>query len=303
MPSSITLFGTSAKFIDAVRKAGLEPSDTHDLSSAAHHALDRLAAVAGQLRASSMTASSRTCISPRSRAAPTSSPASCSACRRSRSGPARSRRPASAWPSMSGDDDGQPLAGRQGRAGLHQGRSRRCRSASGTIPTARSTTPPISSASPTSGAMATSPNGPTHGGMIIHGRSDATLNPGGVRIGTAEIYDQVEQIAGDRRGAVHRPGLGQRRARRAVRPAVPRASHSTRLCKPASSPQIRRGASPRHVPAKIVAVADIPRTKSGKITRARRARRRAWPRPSRTTKRSPIRMRSKRSSTSRSFHS
>ena len=45
-----------------------------------------------------------------------------------------------------------------------------------------------------SGATAISPNGPQHGGMIIHGRSDATLNPGGVRIGTAEIYNQVEQL-------------------------------------------------------------------------------------------------------------
>ncbi len=44
------------------------------------------------------------------------------------------------------------------------------------------------------GATAISPNGPKHGGLIIHGRSDATLNPGGVRIGTAEIYAQVEQI-------------------------------------------------------------------------------------------------------------
>ena len=48
-----------------------------------------------------------------------------------------------------------------------------------------------------------------HGGMIIHGRSDATLNPGGVRIGTAEIYNQVEQVARDRRGDLHRPGLGR----------------------------------------------------------------------------------------------
>ena len=48
-----------------------------------------------------------------------------------------------------------------------------------------------------------------HGGMIIHGRSDATLNPGGVRIGTAEIYAQVEQIPEVDRGAGDRPGLGQ----------------------------------------------------------------------------------------------
>ena len=49
-----------------------------------------------------------------------------------------------------------------------------------------------------------------NGGVIIYGRSDATLNPGGVRIGTADIYRQVETFAGDRRQHRGRPGLGQR---------------------------------------------------------------------------------------------
>jgi acetoacetyl-CoA synthetase len=104
-----------------------------------------------------------------------------------------------------------------------------------------------------------------HGGMIIHGRSDATLNPGGVRIGTAEIYRQVEQLEevqesivigqdwdGDVRVVlfvVLKPGL---RLDDALRERIKK--------------QIRSGASPRHVPARIVQVADIPRTKSGKIT-------------------------------------
>ena len=103
-----------------------------------------------------------------------------------------------------------------------------------------------------------------HGGMIIYGRSDATLNPGGVRIGTAEIYRQVEQldevvesivIGQDwdndtrvvlflrlREGLSLDQGLADRIKRR-----------------------IRENASPRHVPAKIIQVAEIPRTKSGKI--------------------------------------
>lgn len=104
-----------------------------------------------------------------------------------------------------------------------------------------------------------------HDGMVIHGRSDATLNPGGVRIGTAEIYRQVESILevyetvvvgqdfeGDVRiilFVVLKPGVTLDDELRA------------RIKK-----QIRQGASPRHVPAKIIAVADIPRTKSGKIT-------------------------------------
>jgi len=103
-----------------------------------------------------------------------------------------------------------------------------------------------------------------HGGMIIYGRSDATLNPGGVRIGTAEIYRQVEQLEevvesivigqdfeGDtrvvlfvklREGLKLDDNLVQRIRRR-----------------------VREGASPRHMPAKVLQVTDIPRTRSGKI--------------------------------------
>ena len=104
-----------------------------------------------------------------------------------------------------------------------------------------------------------------HGGVVIHGRSDATLNPGGVRIGTAEIYRQVEQLPeiveslvvgqewdGDVRivlfvrladGAVLDEELSDRIRRR-----------------------VREQASPHHVPRRIVAVADFPRTISGKIS-------------------------------------
>jgi acetoacetyl-CoA synthetase len=104
-----------------------------------------------------------------------------------------------------------------------------------------------------------------HDGVVIFGRSDATLNPGGVRIGTAEIYRQVERLPevlesicigqdwGDdvrvvlflrlREGLVLDDALRDRIRRR-----------------------IRDNTTPRHVPAKIVQVADIPRTISGKIT-------------------------------------
>ena len=102
------------------------------------------------------------------------------------------------------------------------------------------------------------------GGFILLGRSDATLNPGGVRIGTAEIYRQVERIdavtdavvIGQQRGSderivlfvVLRPGLEldlplQQRIRE----------------------QIRRNTSPRHVPARILQVDEVPRTRSGKV--------------------------------------
>ncbi len=103
-----------------------------------------------------------------------------------------------------------------------------------------------------------------HDGLIIYGRSDAVLNPGGVRIGTSEIYRQVEQLDevveslvigqrwdGDERvvlfvrlrdGLTLGPDLEARIRRR-----------------------IRDNSSPRHVPARIVQVTDIPRTKSGKL--------------------------------------
>jgi acetoacetyl-CoA synthetase len=104
-----------------------------------------------------------------------------------------------------------------------------------------------------------------HGGLIIHGRSDATLNPGGVRIGTAEIYAQVEQIP----EVIEALAIGQDFASDVrvilfvrLREGVTLNSElQDRIRK-----QIRTGASPRHVPQKIIAIGDIPRTKSGKIT-------------------------------------
>ena len=102
-------------------------------------------------------------------------------------------------------------------------------------------------------------------GLIVHGRSDATLNPGGVRIGTAEIYRQLDAIDEVHDGVavgqtwgddtrivlfvVLREGL-------ALTPALGRRIKQA----------IRAGASPRHVPAVVAAVPDLPRTRSGKVT-------------------------------------
>ncbi len=103
------------------------------------------------------------------------------------------------------------------------------------------------------------------GGFIIHGRSDATLNPGGVRIGTAEIYRQVEQVE----GILESIAVGQDFDDdvRVILFVVlkPGTTLDEALIKEIKT-RIRNGASPRHVPAKIIAVTDIPRTKSGKIT-------------------------------------
>ena len=100
-------------------------------------------------------------------------------------------------------------------------------------------------------------------GFIIFGRSDATLNPGGVRIGTAEIYRQVEQIKEVLEGlVVGQIWQGDTRVVLFVR--LNNTDLTQNLIDKIKN-KIRVGASPRHVPAKIIAVNDIPRTKSGKI--------------------------------------
>lgn len=104
-----------------------------------------------------------------------------------------------------------------------------------------------------------------HNGLIIHGRSDATLNPGGVRIGTAEIYRQVEQIP----DVVESIAVGQDWEGDVRIILFVRLRENTSLDDVLAEKirkQIRSGASPRHVPAKIIQITDIPRTKSGKIT-------------------------------------
>ena len=104
-----------------------------------------------------------------------------------------------------------------------------------------------------------------HDGLVVHGRSDATLNPGGVRIGTAEIYRQVEAIdevadcvaigqewEGDTRIVLFVALRAGARLDRALRHRIKK--------------RIRTRASPRHLPAVIAAVPEVPRTLSGKVT-------------------------------------
>ncbi|WP_323750047.1 acetoacetate--CoA ligase [Marinobacter sp.] len=102
-----------------------------------------------------------------------------------------------------------------------------------------------------------------HGGAIIYGRSDATLNPGGVRIGTAEIYRQVETVAEVKDSlVVGRQIEGDVEVVLFVVPAEGQ-SVTDELMKTLKA-KIREGASPRHVPKHIVEVPDIPYTRSGK---------------------------------------
>jgi acetoacetyl-CoA synthetase len=103
-----------------------------------------------------------------------------------------------------------------------------------------------------------------HDGMIIYGRSDAVLNPGGVRIGTAEIYRIVEQFAEIAESIVVAQEWGDdTRVILFVR-LQPGATLDAELDRRLRE-TIKSRASPRHVPAKILAVADIPRTMNGKI--------------------------------------
>ena len=105
-------------------------------------------------------------------------------------------------------------------------------------------------------------------GLVIHGRSDATLNPGGVRIGTAEIYRQVEQIPAILESLVieQRLGVDSDDSRVVLFVRLREGTHLTDALQQSIRQRIREYASPHHVPKVIVAVADIPRTISGKIT-------------------------------------
>jgi acetoacetyl-CoA synthetase len=103
-----------------------------------------------------------------------------------------------------------------------------------------------------------------HGGFVIHGRSDATLNAGGVRIGTAEIYRQVEALPEVAEClAIGQEWEGDTRIVLFVVPA-PGVTLDDRLAG-AIRTRLRVNCSPRHVPARIVAVPDLPRTRSGKL--------------------------------------
>jgi acetoacetyl-CoA synthetase len=103
-----------------------------------------------------------------------------------------------------------------------------------------------------------------HGGILIHGRSDAVLNPGGVRIGTAEIYREVEQFD----EVVESLAVGQDWENDVRIVLFARLREGCSL-EPDLAEKIRRRIreriSPRHVPARIIQVADLPRTRSGKI--------------------------------------
>ena len=161
---------------------------------------------------------------------------------------------------------GRAACGREGRAGLHRAVPLRCRSASGTTRPAPSTTPPISLCIPTSGRHGDYVELTEHGGLVIYGRSGRRAQPRrGAHRDRRDLPPGGEARRGGR-GAGDRPGVGGRHPRGAVR----QAARGARAGRGPGDSAIRTtdppdNATPRHVPARIVQVADIPRTISGKI--------------------------------------
>ena len=267
-----THFGTSAKFIDACAKRGLRPRETHDLAALRMIALDRLAARRRELRlrlrrgegatSASSSISGGTDIM--------GAFADASAVLPVYRGEMQCRSLGMAVEVF--DEDGNPVVGPERRARLHQALS---------LDAARLLERPRRRALPRR-VLRQYPNVWCHGDwseltergtMIVYGRSDATLNPGGVRIGTAEIYRVVERIdeveesvaigqlwppdkPTDTRVVLFvklRAGLRARRAARGAHPrrdpaarlAAPRAGAHRRRCRTSRAPRTARWSSSR----------------------------------------------------------
>ena len=261
----MTVFGTSAKYIDALAKLGLEADATRiGSTSVKTMASTGSPLVAGELRLRLQQHQAGPAACRRSPAAPTSSPASCSAARCCRCIAARSSAAGSGMKVEVYDDEGKPVRGEKGEL----------------VCTAPFPSMPI--------GFWNDPDGQQVPRRLLRALSRRLVPR---RLHGADRARRRDHLRPLRRGAQsrrrahrhrrdlppgraaersggepgHRPGLGQRRARRAVRAPARRAARSTRRSTKKIKAQIRSNTTPRHVPAKIMQVADIPRTKSGKI--------------------------------------
>ena len=259
---AFAIFGTSAKYIDAIRKGGIEPLKTHDLSK-----LRMIASTGSPLSPEGFSFIYES-VKPDVHLASISGGTDIVSCfvlgnpikpvwRGEIQGPGLGLA-VDVW-----DDSGSPLRGEKGEL----------------VCTKAFPSMPIGFWNDTGGAKYRAAyferfnniwcqgdfaEWTENGGLVIHGRSDATLNPGGVRIGTAEIYNQVEQLD----EVLEAVCIGQDwdddvRVVLFVRLAAG-LTLDDGLEKKIKS-KVRTGLSPRHVPAKVIQVTDIPRTKSGKI--------------------------------------
>jgi len=258
----VTHFGTSAKFIDAVKKAGLSPIDTHDLSS-----LKALLSTGSPLVAESFDFVYAQ-IKQDLHLASISGGTDIVSCfvLGNPIGPVHRGEIQTAGLGMAVeafDDGGKPVEGERGEL----------------VCTKPFPCMPVSFWNDPDGERYRGayferfPGIWTHGdmiertpsgGFIIHGRSDAVLNPGGVRIGTAEIYRQVEQID----QVLESIAVGQDwddDVRVVLFVRLREGISLDEALITAIKKRIRANTTPRHVPAKVIQVADIPRTMSGKI--------------------------------------
>ena len=258
----MTLFGTSAKYIDACNKARLKPIDTHDLSA---------------LRSIGSTGSTLvpegfdyvyTSIKSDVHLASMSGGTDIGGCfcGGDETLPVWRGEIQAAILGMSTDvfdDDGKPVIGVKGELV--------CTKAFPAVPSFLND---LDGERIHDAYFARFPNVWTHGdfmertehnGFIIYGRSDATLNPGGVRIGTAEIYRQVEKLDEVLEGIV----IGQEwdnDVRVVLFVVLREGLNLDDALTDRIRDQVRANCTPRHVPARVAQVPDIPRTKSGKIT-------------------------------------
>ncbi len=256
------IFGTSAKFLDAAKKAGLAPADTHDLSRVrtilstgsplvpesfdwVYHAVKRdvqLASISGGTDIVSCFVGGDPTL-PVHRG--------------------EIQAPGLGMAVDVFDDEGQPLRGAKGELV--------CTRSFPSMPLGFWNDPEGTryreayfSRFPGVWCHGDFVEWTENGGFVVHGRSDAVLNPGGVRIGTAEIYRQVEGLdAVEEAIVVGQDWEGDVRVVLFVRLREGNVLDDELIGTIRS--RIRQNASPRHVPARVLAVPDIPRTRSGKI--------------------------------------
>ncbi|WP_040305692.1 acetoacetate--CoA ligase [Ahrensia sp. R2A130] len=259
----ITFFGTSAKFIDALRNHGLRSTDSHDLKSL------RTLASTGSPLAPENFAYAYDAIKPEMHLASISGGTDIAACfvggvpwKPVFDGEIQG--PMLAMDTQVWDDDGQSVQGEKGELV--------CARPFPSMPVGFWNDPDGSKYHDAYFARFDNvwchgdfAEWTSRGGMVIHGRSDATLNPGGVRIGTAEIYNQVERMV-EIEEALCIGQQWQSDTRIVLFVRLTGGVNLTDELQAEIRSRIKIGASPRHVPAVIVPVADIPRTKSGKIT-------------------------------------
>ncbi len=259
----MTLFGTSAKFIDALNKAGLRPRDTHDLSSV------QMLVSTGSPLAPEGFDYVYDAVKPDVHLVSFSGGTDLMGCfcGGDPTGPVWRGEIQMRFLGMAVDvfdDEGAPVRGEKGELV--------CTRPFPTVPLGFLDDP--GDARFKAAYFEMFPDIWTHGdyimltehdGIVIYGRSDATLNPGGVRIGTAEIYRQVEKLDEVQESIV----IGQEWDHdvRVVLFVILKGNRvlDDELTQKIRT-QIRNNCTPRHVPAKVVQVSDIPRTKSGKIT-------------------------------------